>query len=120
MVGITGKPPKQGADNANPYFPPAFLRILRAGRPVLLLFSGTDRLYAEFQEKFLAVHQSALEPVASVLDVVVVADANHVFTFAEWQIEMLRCTREWLLTRFPARRDAAGATAPVAEVTPVL
>ncbi len=39
-------------DDANPLFPPAFLHMLRTSKPMLLVFGGSDRLHAEFLEKF--------------------------------------------------------------------
>jgi alpha-beta hydrolase superfamily lysophospholipase len=102
-AGAPSGPPAPAASgtNANPRFPPAFLRLLADGRPVLLLYSGADRLYAEFQEKFLKSHQERLRAHAGLVDVVVVDRANHVFTFQAWQDEMLARTRAWLLERFP-------------------
>ena len=93
-------PPAAGS-NANPHFPPAFLRILSDRRPVLLLFSGADRLYGEFQEKFLESYRERLSAHGDVLDIMVVDQANHVFTFQAWQDQMLHRTCAWLLERFP-------------------
>lgn len=88
-------------DNANPRFPPAFFSMASSGRPMLLVFGGSDRLHFEFEEKFVARHHDRLTSVASAYDVHVVADANHVLSLPEWQSEMLRVTRDWLVRRFP-------------------
>jgi uncharacterized protein len=99
------------AGNANPSFAPAFLKILGEGRPILLLFSGADRLLAEFREKFLQAHTEHVRRVDKALDLVVVENANHVFTFGEWQQEMLLRTRKWLLSRYEMETASAGAFA---------
>ena len=38
--------------NFNPYFPEAFAQMA-SNRKLLLIFSGSDRLYWEFEEKFM-------------------------------------------------------------------
>lgn len=90
-------------DNANPRFPPAFFRMLDTSRPLLLVFSGADRLYWEFQEKFVARHEARLKAVQSGYDLHVVANANHVLSLREWQQEMLNVSARWLQKHFPAR-----------------
>ena len=97
-------------DNANPCFPKALFKVLDRSTPVLLLFSGADRLYAEFNEKFLTRHGEAFAARAAHVDVRVVESANHVFTFREWQDDMLRETEQWLTRRFG---DGAGPARPV-------
>jgi hypothetical protein len=110
-AGGPAAPP--AGSNANPKFPPAFLAMLASGRPVLMLFSGSDRLYAEFQEKFLAFYQDRVNAHARYLDVEVVDRANHIFSFPEWQREMLDRTRTWLEQRFPAPAEAMALTGAV-------
>lgn len=89
-------------DNANPLFPPAFFKMLDTARPLLLVFGGADRLYWEFQEKFVARHAARLERVRSGYDVHVVPNANHVLSLREWQQEMLDASTRWLQTHFAA------------------
>jgi dienelactone hydrolase len=100
----TAVPPR---GNANPHFPGAFERVLRQGCPVLLLFSESDRLYAEFREKFLEDHGHLVEAHAGLVEVDVVPQANHVFTFAEWQHDMLGRVRSWMQRRYPGEARAA-------------
>jgi lysophospholipase L1-like esterase len=90
-------------DNLNPYFRPSLLSILGDQRPVLLIFSEADRLYWEFQEKF--VQRYAFDPAAhrGSLEIAIVKDANHIFTFTEWQLDMLARSGAWLDAHFPAR-----------------
>ena len=92
-AGIAAQAPKS---NANPHFPKAFERVLEQGCPNLLLFSEADRLYAEFQEKFLAIHGEMVQANARLIDIRVVREANHVLTFSEWQRTMLDHLQEWL------------------------
>lgn len=96
-------------DNTNPHFAPALLRMVSSGRPVLLVFGGADRLYFEYKEKFLARHEAQAAGSAS-LDVAVVEQANHVFTFGAWQDQVLATSRSWLMTRFPMPETAGAAT----------
>jgi pimeloyl-ACP methyl ester carboxylesterase len=92
---------REGADDANPQLPEPFFRLL-ASRPMLLIFSGSDRLYAEYQEKFVPRHRSSLSQHSERLELAVVENANHIFTFSEWQEEMLDRSCAWLQHRFPA------------------
>jgi hypothetical protein len=94
-------------DNTNYKFPPAFLHLLERGCPALLLFSEMDRLWWEFEEKFLTHHREALERHKDVLEIGVVPGANHVFTLDPWQADMMARVRAWLDRRFPAGPVAA-------------
>lgn len=95
----------QPSDNTNPHFAPAFLRLVASGRPVLLVFAEADRLYWEFEEKFLNRHARALAAHRDQVELRVVLRANHVFSFAEWQSELLELSSAWL-----ARLDAPVAS----------
>jgi pimeloyl-ACP methyl ester carboxylesterase len=106
--GTPGAPPTEPAatatpaDNTNPLFAPALLELLGSRRPALLLFSGADRLYWEFEEKFLARHREAFDRVAARARIHTVADANHVLTFEEWQQEAFEHVHAWLDEVSPA------------------
>lgn len=97
----------------SPGFRPAFVRMLSRRRPVLLLFSGSDRLYWEFQERYAVPCAGEVASFADQLDIAVVPEANHIFSFGEWQQEMLRLSRSWVERRFgtggQAGTVAAGA-----------
>ena len=86
--------------NMNPHFVPAFFTTAERGRPMLLLFSQADRLYWEFDEKFVALNRARFNACAPAVDLHVIASANHVLTFESWQAEMLAHLRRWLDTRF--------------------
>jgi uncharacterized protein len=104
-------------DNANPRFPPAFFSMLSTGRPMLLVFGGSDRLQWEFEEKFVARHRDKLASYPPLWDVHVVPQANHVLSASEWQREMLDVSRAWLQRHFAP--SLAAGTAGLAP-TPVL
>jgi alpha/beta superfamily hydrolase len=93
-------------DDTNPKFAPAFLRIVGSKRPLLLIFSGGDRLSWEFEEKFEARHRDQLEPLRSYLEIKKIADANHALTDPSWVQEMLDMTVDWLDRVHPARQQS--------------
>lgn len=88
-------------DNANPLFPPAFFHMIDTDRPMLLVFSGGDRLYWEFQEKFEARYVERLKAAHAGYKVHVVPNANHVLSLPEWEDDMLRVAQQWLDEKFP-------------------
>ncbi len=94
--------PMVQGDNANPRFSPALLESLSAGLPILLVYSGADRLYWEYRERFAEPYAEALTAFDSVLEVRLIDKANHVLTFPEWQREMLALSETWLQRHFPA------------------
>nr|MBO2488317.1 hypothetical protein [Gammaproteobacteria bacterium] len=82
--------------NANPLFPPAYLAFLARGGRALLVFAEKDRLYSEYEEKFVAFYREQLEPYQLQIRQHIIPYANHVLTFHEWQREMLEHCRAWL------------------------
>lgn len=100
--------------NTNPHFAPAFLDLLKRGCPSLLLFSEMDRLWWEFEEKFLTSHRDTLARYGDLAEIGVIPGANHVFTLDEWQADMLARCSAWLESRFGASVSLA-ASAPAAE-----
>lgn len=94
--------PSEETDNANPLFPPAFFAMIESGRPILMVFGGSDRLLWEYEEKFVARHRTRLEGTVGVHEVHTIAQANHVLSFEPWQQEMLAVATNWLRRRFPA------------------
>ncbi len=109
-------PPPPEADNASPLFPPAFFNMLTTGRPMLLIFGGSDRLLWEYEEKFVARHRERLAALPALCDVHTIAHANHVLSFNPWQREMLDVSTDWLRRRFAA--DVAPADPTPAAVRP--
>ena len=89
-------------DDTNPKFAPAFLKFLRSKRPMLLVFSGGDRLQWDFEEKFVARNQPQLEPLRQYYDVRTIANANHILSDPAWVRELLDLAAEWLDRVHPA------------------
>lgn len=85
--------------NFNPYFPMGMYNML-SSRKVLLIFSEADRLYWEYQEKFATPYKSMLEKHGENLEVRMVKDANHIFSFEEWNQEMLNLSCDWIQRNF--------------------
>jgi hypothetical protein len=102
--------PPPADDNANPRFPPAFFSMASTGRPMLLVFGGSDRLQWEFEEKFVARHRDRLASLPPSWEVHVVPRANHVLSAREWQRDMLDVSRAWLQRHFtPSLADKPAA-----------
>ena len=75
-------------DNFNAYFPLALHNML-ASRKVLLIFSGADRLYWEFEDKYMKNYTQEFQKVSKNMDIHVIQNANHILSFSAWQDEML-------------------------------
>ena len=99
-VGPAANTPDE-TDDANPLFPPAFFAMIESGRPILLVFGGSDRLLWEYAEKFADRHRERLERSPGMHEVHTIAQANHVLSFEPWQREMLAVSTNWLRRRFP-------------------
>lgn len=88
--------PQEPQDNTNPYFAPAFFQMVSTSRRVDLIFSGADRLYWEFEAKFFRRHDVNLQRYVGWYEVHVTPNANHIFSFREWQEDMLEQCCQWL------------------------
>jgi pimeloyl-ACP methyl ester carboxylesterase len=104
------KPSKQAAEpndspddgNFNPLFPTAFESFAASNGQMLFVFSEADRLYWEFQEKFLGRYGAMAERFADRFEVHMTAGANHIFSLKEWQEDMLQMSSSWMLKHFAA------------------
>lgn len=94
-------PPEQRG-NANPLFPPAYFAFLRRGGHALMLFSEKDRLYSEYEEKFVQPYAASLKDVAGQIETHLVPNANHVLALHEWRREMVDKSRLWVQRLYPA------------------
>lgn len=83
-------------DNTNPKFAPAFFAMAESRRPQLHVFSGSDRLAFEFQEKFVDRHTQRLAAVQAHYEVHTIDKANHILAHPAWFSEMLDITGRWL------------------------
>ncbi|WKZ32629.1 MAG: hypothetical protein QY316_12055 [Thermodesulfobacteriota bacterium] len=92
-AGVTGKAAVPG--NFNTLFPDAFSRMAEKGK-VCLVFSEADRLYWEFEEKFAATHRDSIARAGKNLEIHITKNANHVFTFRDWQESALETMCSWL------------------------
>lgn len=88
--------PEQLKGNFNWHFPPALKSLLSSSRKVLLIFSEADRLYWEFNEKYIAYFKKEIENYGANLSVHITKEANHIFSFKEWQEDMLDNSCSWL------------------------
>jgi len=89
-------------DRTNPHFASAFWSMLSTGRPMLLIFSGADRLRYQFAENFESHHAARLEPFQHLYEVHVIEKANHVLSSAAWVDELGDVAGRWLSSRYPA------------------
>jgi pimeloyl-ACP methyl ester carboxylesterase len=99
-------------DNTNPLFAPAFRSMVSTSRHVLLVFAESDRLFWEFEEKFLRRHGPSLEPHTAWYRVHVTPQANHIFSSSEWQEDLFEQCCGWLEGR---AATTGQRTAPVAQ-----
>jgi uncharacterized protein len=83
-------------DNTNPLAAPAFLGLLRSGRPALLAYSGADRLLSQFRERLEERHREALGTFAALYRVHVIAEANHILSDPAWVAELQDVAGGWL------------------------
>jgi pimeloyl-ACP methyl ester carboxylesterase len=89
-------------DDTNPKFAPAFMKFLRSKRPMLLVFSGGDRLQWDFEEKFVARNRPHLEPLKHYYEMRTIANANHILSDPAWVRELLELAADWLDRVHPA------------------
>jgi len=107
--------PKQAApaaqmDCTNPRFASAFMRMLESSRPMLLIYSGADRLRYQFAEHFESNYAAAIEPFRHLYDVHLIHDANHVLSSPEWVAECVEAAEQWLVARYPQRATTVRST----------
>lgn len=96
--------------NLNPLFGPAFFEMLESNRRMLLIFSGSDRLTWEYEEKFALPNKDRIAQFGGNLEVHTVPNANHVFSASEWQEQMMALTQDWLERCFPLDSQSVRAS----------
>lgn len=104
---VAAPPPEP--DNTNPHFAPAFRRMLATSRRMFLVFGEADRLQYEFEVKFVQRHPDVRDHVPGGYDTHLTRDANHIFSLAAWQQDMLDRCCAWLEGDDAARNRPAGA-----------
>jgi uncharacterized protein len=91
----------QPAGNFNPLVPTA-LEALASTRPILLVFSEADRLYSIYQERLAQPYQASLQRHQGNIELRVVGNANHIFSFPEWEQGMWHHVDSWLDRHYAA------------------
>ncbi len=94
-------------DNASPVFAPAFLTILKAGRPILLTFSSNDRHRFTFGEKFEERYAAQIAAIGHPYQVHLIEGANHVLSEPAWIGETLDVSLTWLDRHYPPQLPVA-------------
>jgi hypothetical protein len=87
-------------NNFNSYFPLAFRQMADGNKKMLLLFSESDRLYWEFEEKFMHPYKEVFNEHRGICEISIISDANHIFSFSKWQLEMLEISEFWITKNF--------------------
>ncbi|MEW8034623.1 MAG: alpha/beta hydrolase [Candidatus Thiodiazotropha sp.] len=82
--------------NVNPLFEPAFMDWIDRSKKMLLIFSGSDRLTWEYNEKFATPNKDKLDGINGGFEVHVVDEANHIFSYKSWYEEMMKLSLQWL------------------------
>jgi hypothetical protein len=95
-------PQELQGSNVNPKFAPAFFKMVKSSKKMLLVFSGGDRLLWEFEEKFESVYENRLKPFKEHYEVITIPQANHILALKEWEDEMHGHVNTWLRTYYPA------------------
>ena len=96
-------------DHSNPRFASAFLAMLESSRPMMLVFSGADRLHAQFSENFESHNEARIRNLRHLYSVQVIRQANHVLADPAWVDELLDIAERWLSGGYPARFSAPHA-----------
>jgi hypothetical protein len=97
---IYGNPTENLDNNFNYLFPKAFKKMIFANKKILLIFSENDRLFWEFDEKFMALYKDQLKTNNSNFEIYIAKEANHIFSFQEWQMDMLGKSTSWINQHF--------------------
>jgi dienelactone hydrolase len=83
-------------DNTNPHFGPAFFEFLSTSRPIYLVFAEVDRHMHEFEGKFMERNRDRLQAYRTGYEIHVTKQSNHIFSFPEWEEDMLTQCCRWL------------------------
>jgi len=95
--------PLSEVDHTNPLFASAFMAMLESSRPMILFFSGADRLRYQFAENFESHHEARIRNLRHLYEVHLIPNANHVFSDSTWVAELLERAERWLNVRYPSR-----------------
>jgi uncharacterized protein len=84
--------------NVNPFFAPKFFDLLSRQVNVILIFSGSDRLLYEFNEKFIQQYKDRFDMYSDQITQHVIPNANHILSNTEWKTQMINFSSDWLKT----------------------
>jgi hypothetical protein len=98
------------ADNTNPLFAPALKTVVASSRHVRLVFGESDRLFWEFEDKFMKRYGASLDPYSQWYRVHVTSNANHIFSASEWQEDLFAQSSDWLEGLAETRDEAVAVT----------
>ena len=74
--------------------------MVSSGRNIFLIFAEADRLYWQFEENFRKPYQQYFIEHKNNIRIYVVEKANHIFSFAQWQKEMMEVFEKWLTKNY--------------------
>jgi len=86
-------------DNTNPKFASALFNFA-VNKKILLIFSENDRLYWEFEEKYLNRNTKDFNEIKKNIDVIIIKEANHILSFKKWQVETFDIIVGWIKNKF--------------------
>lgn len=86
--------------NFNRLFPTAFRRMAHSSRRMLLIFGENDRLYWEFDEKFVKPYGQELMTCNHTVELHLCKDARHILEFSWEQKDMLDHACTWLTANY--------------------
>ncbi len=82
--------------NFNTLFPRSFFKFTKS-KKLLLIFSEADRLFWEYDEKFLKPYQNKINRTDRNVSLHLIKNANHILSFKGWQEEMENVVKDWLI-----------------------
>jgi alpha/beta superfamily hydrolase len=86
-------------DNRNPLFLTSFNKMISSKKQIFFIFAETDRLYWQFKENFIEFNTISLDEEDNI-DMCVINNANHIFSFNEWQDKLIEETQKWIKKKF--------------------
>jgi len=86
--------------NFNRLFMVAFKKMVNSSRRMLMIFGENDRLYHEFEEKFVPSYGKELLRLNHTVELYLCKDARHILEFSWEQKDMLDHTCRWLTANY--------------------
>lgn len=83
----------------NPHFIPTLKKAIELGQNYCLIFAEADRHYWQFFEHVIDKGYIDFKKHSNI-ELTVIKNANHIFSFTDWQSKMLRTSVNWLNRKF--------------------